>query len=579
MYDYSVFFTDVINGPRSPPGYEEKRPEFKMPSYVNYLYDSSGITILTNGLPNYIPTMFGLSFDNSNQSIEWSSIYLNNKFSRDSNPNKLTFNAVRYRFNIPDMNLKDRRLNDDVQDYGYLTPMAEIGVAINGVAFYNALGSVDIYTKNRNNISSTDWLSNTQSLPGPQSLLQWIVAGREVYYLDAINIAEQFSSCCGHNSNKQYHYHKLPYCVSGTNALHPDDISNLDDIYTFYKEQNNNNQHSPIIGWLLDGYPVYGPIGYKYTYSDSGSVAAQETDGQKETLFKRSSYSNIGVLNDASGNITQAFGSVSSTQLARYTGYKFDSNFITGDDKGIYLDHCNGIFGPTPEFPDGIYHYHATIDIDSSGEPVRGLDYYYPYDLDNLVKIYDPNSFAATNEQITVIKYLNEKIDGYPSVFVEQDDLNRTWTKWLQLIYDPQTFEEIENNVYTPGGPYAAGTAEAQAVSNEDKIYYSYTDWDNANETGGLITFWLRDNGNLGYKNLKLLFPLFFDKIESIVPVFPFITSILRGSVINDPDNPGVALGHEVQQIDTNSEQSLKDEWVNAAAPLLVDAATGTAVS
>ena len=80
MYDYSVFFTDVINGPRSPPGYEEKRPEFKMPSYVNYLYDSSGITILTNGLPNYIPTMFGLSFDNSNQSIEWSSIYLNNKF-------------------------------------------------------------------------------------------------------------------------------------------------------------------------------------------------------------------------------------------------------------------------------------------------------------------------------------------------------------------------------------------------------------------------------------------------------------------------------------------------------------------
>ena len=100
MYDYSVFFTDVINGPRSPPGYEEKRPEFKMPSYVNYLYDSSGITILTNGLPNYIPTMFGLSFDNSNQSIEWSSIYLNNKFSRDSNPNKLTFNAVRYRFNI-----------------------------------------------------------------------------------------------------------------------------------------------------------------------------------------------------------------------------------------------------------------------------------------------------------------------------------------------------------------------------------------------------------------------------------------------------------------------------------------------
>jgi len=32
---------------------------------------------------------------------------------------------------------------------------------------------------------------------------------------------------------------------------------------------------------------------------------------------------------------------------------------IIGDDE---LDECSGHFGPTPEFPEGIYHYHLTAD-------------------------------------------------------------------------------------------------------------------------------------------------------------------------------------------------------------------------
>jgi hypothetical protein len=27
------------------------------------------------------------------------------------------------------------------------------------------------------------------------------------------------------------------------------------------------------------------------------------------------------------------------------------------------LDICNGIFGPTPEYPNGVYHYHMTIEV------------------------------------------------------------------------------------------------------------------------------------------------------------------------------------------------------------------------
>jgi hypothetical protein len=44
-------------------------------------------------------------------------------------------------------------------------------------------------------------------------------------------------------------------------------------------------------------------------------------------------------------------------------GGRFDGTFVqdwefvagSGD-----LDECNGRFGPTPEFPDGIYHYYLT---------------------------------------------------------------------------------------------------------------------------------------------------------------------------------------------------------------------------
>ena len=36
-------------------------------------------------------------------------------------------------------------------------------------------------------------------------------------------------------------------------------------------------------------------------------------------------------------------------------------------------DVCNGHFGPTPEFPDGIYHYHSTM---MNGESDMGFPYF-----------------------------------------------------------------------------------------------------------------------------------------------------------------------------------------------------------
>ena len=77
----------------------------------------------------------------------------------------------------------------------------------------------------------------------------------------------------------------------------------MKDVHSFYDNKNKNNEHSRIIGWLIDGYPVYGPIGYKYYYENNRtSVYVVENDlGEKQTVFKRSSYEYVDILRDASG--------------------------------------------------------------------------------------------------------------------------------------------------------------------------------------------------------------------------------------------------------------------------------------
>jgi len=83
------------------------------------------------------------------------------------------------------------------------TPFGPIGVAVNGIPFYN----------------------------------QYNGQGQ-----DAVRL-EVFDSCCGHPDPRGlYHYHKYPVCIKSP-----------------FKEEDG--KHSPIIGFMFDGYAVYGPNG------------------------------------------------------------------------------------------------------------------------------------------------------------------------------------------------------------------------------------------------------------------------------------------------------------------------------
>lgn len=121
----------------------------------------------------------------------------------------------------------------------------------------------------------------------------------------------------GHNAHVQptgaYHYHGLPTGL----------IIKL----------TGGKPAMVLIGWAADGFPIYGPWGH-------------EQPGDPASPLKRvtSSYQ----VKKGSRPKGAPTGSYDGTFVADY-------EYVVGSGD---LDECNGRFGPTPEFPDGIYHYH-----------------------------------------------------------------------------------------------------------------------------------------------------------------------------------------------------------------------------
>ena len=101
---------------------------------------------------------------------------------------------------------------------------------------------------------------------------------------------------------------------------------------------DDGSSHSPIIGWAYDGNPIYGPFGLE----DPDNI---QSDVERQT----SSYS-ISATNIKNRPPTADFP----------YGSLVDDYVYTGSGS---LDEHNGKFTKTPDFPNGIYAYFATVDI------------------------------------------------------------------------------------------------------------------------------------------------------------------------------------------------------------------------
>lgn len=114
----------------------------------------------------------------------------------------------------------------------------------------------------------------------------------------------------------------------------------------------DGSRHSPVIGYALDGFPIYGPWGFANA-DGSGGVRRMRSGYRLRKMAARSSWADGTVLTGA-----QAGPAVS----AEYPLGTFaeDYEFAGAGD----LDAANGRFAVTPEYPQGTYAYFLSTGLD-----------------------------------------------------------------------------------------------------------------------------------------------------------------------------------------------------------------------
>jgi hypothetical protein len=150
------------------------------------------------------------------------------------------------------------------------------------------------------------------------------VWSRNGYYFEY----PSFDNCIGHAQQQgEYHHHVSPKCLY---------------------DQTDSTHHSPLIGFMFDGYPVYGAYGYA------------DTHGMGGIKRMRSSYR----LRADTTRITDPWGNVATypgpaTDTAVFGSLLWDWEYVPGLGD---LDSANGRWCVTPEYPQGTYAYFMTLD-------------------------------------------------------------------------------------------------------------------------------------------------------------------------------------------------------------------------
>lgn len=133
--------------------------------------------------------------------------------------------------------------------------------------------------------------------------------------------------------NGAYHYHGMPELL-----------------IDFLGDSNGMT----LIGWASDGFPVYARYGYADPEDSQSQLKALTTSYRLKSQPDENRPNTLTAIlggPNATNNINKPIPMGAFTQ---------DHEYVEGLGD---LDECNGIFGVTPEFPDGIYYYVVTDDF------------------------------------------------------------------------------------------------------------------------------------------------------------------------------------------------------------------------
>ncbi len=224
-------------------------------------------------------------------------------FPNNSNPNTITEQSVNERFT-----LCPKIVSETGYEFG--GPALAIAYALNSVKF-------DPATAGRCNDNGECCLAQCQG--------NWNI---EALGHDTFNFGDDMNHAHV-QPNGEYHYHGMPELL----------IDFLGD-----------NNGMTIVGWASDGFPVYARYGYLNANDSTSEVIALKSSYRLKSIPDKNRPSKLTSIIGPGGennlNINISMGAFTQ-----------DYEFVDGLGD---LDKCNGRFGVTPEFPDGIYYYVVT---------------------------------------------------------------------------------------------------------------------------------------------------------------------------------------------------------------------------
>jgi hypothetical protein len=214
-----------------------------------------------------------------------------------------------------------------------------------------------------------------------------------------------FDCSKGHPAQGAYHHHQLPMRFDASTAPGSDVCDDFpsDGLYTL-----DVSQHSPIIGWAFDGYPIYGPFGHA-NEDGSGAVVRIESSYQFRNMSTRTTLADGTALSPwqygpaVGAWVTPAIPPGAAPIQAHLGAFLDDYEFVSGSG---HLDAFNGRFAVTPEYPDGVYAYYATLDADYNSA--------YPYFLPTYRGVVATDNFPSpgTGPGGTSV-VINESVETY----------------------------------------------------------------------------------------------------------------------------------------------------------------------